>query len=212
MARNDPHYKLTYFNFRGLAEPIRFLFAYAKVDYEDNRITHEEWPAIKKTTPFRTLPILEVDGQAIGESNAIGRLLAKRFNLYGKDDIEQAKVDALVDFLEDVKHAGAGMVTIFREPDEKKKQEMKDKFFSETLPDYIEVLEQHLKNNNGGKGYFVGNSPTWADISIAVSMDRLDSWQPGSVSKYPLLAAHNARVEGLEGIKDWIAKRPKTPM
>lgn len=58
------------------------------------------------------------------------------------------------------------MVTIFRELDEKKKQEMKDKFFSETLPDYMEVLEQHLKNNNGGKGYFVGNSPTWAGKKI----------------------------------------------
>lgn len=51
-----------------------------------------------------------------------------------------------------------------------------------------------------------------SDIAIAVSMDRLDSWQPGSVSKYSVLTAHKARVEGLEGIKDWIAKRPKTPM
>ena len=70
------------------------------MDYEDNRIQRENWPAMKKETPFHILPILEVDGQVIGQSNAIGRFLAKRFNLYGNDDIEQAKVDALIDYLD----------------------------------------------------------------------------------------------------------------
>ncbi|GAU88187.1 hypothetical protein RvY_00931 [Ramazzottius varieornatus] len=205
-----PNYKLTYFDAKGLLEPTRYLFAYAKVDYEDNRINRDDWPAMKKSMPFRSLPILEVDGHTIGESNAIGRFVAKRTNLYGHGDIEQAKVDSLVDFLEDIKYAGTGLISIFREQDEKKKQEMKEKFFNETLPDYMEVLEQHLQNNNGGKGFFVGSSPTWADFSIAVAVDRLEMFQPGYLSKYPLLSAHKARVEDLKGIKEWIAKRPKT--
>lgn len=40
-------YKLTYFNFRGLAETIRFLLAYSEIDYEDNRIDVEQWPELK---------------------------------------------------------------------------------------------------------------------------------------------------------------------
>jgi glutathione S-transferase len=40
-------YKLVYFNFRGRAELIRYIFAQAGVEYEDQRITYEEWDSLK---------------------------------------------------------------------------------------------------------------------------------------------------------------------
>ncbi|EPB80179.1 glutathione S-transferase protein [Ancylostoma ceylanicum] len=43
------HYKLTYFNGRGLGECARQLFALADQQYEDIRVTHEEFPNIKPT-------------------------------------------------------------------------------------------------------------------------------------------------------------------
>lgn len=45
---NFPKYKLIYFDVRAVGEPIRLIFAYAKVPYEDKRIPFKEWPAIKK--------------------------------------------------------------------------------------------------------------------------------------------------------------------
>ena len=39
--------KLTYFNFRGRTEPARLILAYAGVNYEDCRITSEEWAKLK---------------------------------------------------------------------------------------------------------------------------------------------------------------------
>ena len=39
--------KLTYFNLRGRAEPSRLILAYAGVDFDDCRVTSEEWQKLK---------------------------------------------------------------------------------------------------------------------------------------------------------------------
>lgn len=40
-------YKLTYFNVRALGEPARLLLSYSRTNFEDNRITDEDWPNFK---------------------------------------------------------------------------------------------------------------------------------------------------------------------
>ena len=47
--------------------------------------------------PFAELPALEVDGQTIVQSLAIARYIAKKHGLAGKDDMEAAKADMIVD-------------------------------------------------------------------------------------------------------------------
>lgn len=48
MTERQPLYKLIYFNARGRAEHIRYIFAYAGIDYVDERILKECWPELKK--------------------------------------------------------------------------------------------------------------------------------------------------------------------
>lgn len=43
----EPTFKLTYFNLKGSAEPIRLLFIYGGIEYEDERIEHDDWPGLK---------------------------------------------------------------------------------------------------------------------------------------------------------------------
>lgn len=53
--------------------------------------------------PFGMLPILEIDGKSVGQSNAIARYLARQYGLAGKNEWESLQCDALVDTLGDLK-------------------------------------------------------------------------------------------------------------
>ena len=53
-------------------------------------------------TPFGQVPVLEVDGVPISQSTSIARFLAKEFNLAGKDHLEQAQADMVVDACNDL--------------------------------------------------------------------------------------------------------------
>ena len=43
------NYKLTYFNIKGIAEPIRFLLSYAGLEFIDERITEDSWIKLKSS-------------------------------------------------------------------------------------------------------------------------------------------------------------------
>jgi glutathione S-transferase len=40
-------------------------------------VAPSDWPARKANTPFGALPVLEVDGQTVSQSNAINRYVGK---------------------------------------------------------------------------------------------------------------------------------------
>ena len=46
------NYKLYYFPSRGRAEYVRYLFAYAGVEYEDIRVKPEEWTDFKPSDNY----------------------------------------------------------------------------------------------------------------------------------------------------------------
>lgn len=58
--------------------------------------------------PFGMLPVLELDGKLIGQSNAIARYLARQYDLVGKDEKEALQCDAMVDTLGDLKQGVKG--------------------------------------------------------------------------------------------------------
>jgi len=205
-----PTYKLTYFNGRGRGEIIRLVFAVAGVEYQDIRVERADWPGTHKAgAPFGQMPILEVDGVKLCQSNACARYLARKYHLAGKSELEHAQADMIVDCLEDTVKP---IIKFFFEKDEAKKAELKKKYIDEELPGYLTHLETILKHNHGGDGFFVGHELTWADLALYNTV----GWATGMggatdpLAKYPKLAALYKKVEANPKVAAWIAKRPKT--
>lgn len=98
-----PAYKVSYFPITALGEPIRFLLSYGGVEFEDERIEKEKWPAVKPNMPFGQMPVLEHNGKMAHQSTAISRYLGKQFKLVGKDDWEDLEIDAAVDTINDLR-------------------------------------------------------------------------------------------------------------
>lgn len=205
-------YKLTYFDGQGKAEIIRLIFAAAGVDYEDVRIPREKWPEVKPTLglPMGQVPILEYQGHKLFQSLAISRFLAKKFGLAGKTEWEEVKVDIVVDSADDVLKP---VIQFFRlEKDEKKKEELRNAYIRETLPNFLKNLENVLKSQNNGDGFFVGDSLTWADLQILVLCSRLELMVKltNPFGEYPKLKGLVERVSAVPKVAAWLAKRPKT--
>jgi glutathione S-transferase len=202
------NYKLTYFNSRGRAELSRLVFAAAGVTYEDVRLQKEQWPTVKPTTPFGQVPILEVDGVKLCQSAAIARYLARKFNLAGKTELDQARADMVIDCIDDTIKPAFG---VYFETDETRKAALKKKFLEEQLPTSLAGLESILKANHNGDGFFVGTELTWADLAILGLGDFLGVFQADSqLANYPKLTALRERVSKVPKIAEWIAKRPVT--
>uniref|UniRef100_A0A8C3HHA9 glutathione transferase n=1 Tax=Chrysemys picta bellii TaxID=8478 RepID=A0A8C3HHA9_CHRPI len=144
-----PHYKLMYFNLRGRAEIIRYLFAYSGIKYEDHRIEQVDWPKIKPTIPFGKIPILEVDGVTLHQSLAIARYLAKETGLAGQTPLEQALVDAIVDTIDD-------FMSMF--PWGEKNQDVKQQIFNDLLTNTAPGLLRDLDSFLGDNKWLVGKS------------------------------------------------------
>lgn len=204
------HYKLTYFNVRARAEILKLIFAAAGVEFEDNRLEGPQWPGLKPTTPFGSMPLLEVDGVTLAQTKAIGRFLAHRFGLAGETDVERAIADSVVDYHDDIATAAQGFKN---EKDEAKKAEGKKKFLDEQLPVFLERLETILKKNPTGSGYFAGKNLTWADLGLIILFGRLGINEGDNVLvKYEKLRALHKRLLEHPKIATWIANNSKTPI
>jgi len=199
------NYKITYFNGRGRAETARQILAYAGVAFVDNRIDHADWGKLKPTATFGQLPLLEVDGKVLSQSQAINRYLARKHGLGGADDWEAAKIDELNDGVIDVM---GNLRPWFQEKDPEKKKQLwialENDHFKPMLVRYEKFLEQN------GTGYFVGSKPTWFDIGFSEIVGGFQEKSAHLVQPHPKLVEHANKIRSTPNLKKWLETRPKT--
>ncbi|XP_071943952.1 hematopoietic prostaglandin D synthase-like [Antedon mediterranea] len=205
-----PRYELLYFNAKGSVEPARLMFAQAGVEFVDTRFSSEEWPKVKpdkKRFPFGQVPVLLIDDRALPQSRAIFRFLAREFNFYGTNSTESSLIDVAVGVIDDLKMY---IYANLREKDPARKEEGMKDINENRLPTALTQLEEILKNNNGGKGWFVSDKVSLADILFFSLSERLVQTSPTVFDSYPHLKALLERFKSQENIKKWLANRPVT--
>jgi glutathione S-transferase len=165
-----PKLKLTYFDFHGgRGEPARLALSIGGIPFEDDRVAPSDWPARKPDTPFGALPVLEVDGQTLAQSNAINRYVGKLTDLYPLDPWQAALCDEVMGVVEDI---NTKLAATFFLPEEEKKPQRKA-LVEGPLPFYLTRLQQRLEAHGGR--YFAGDRLSVADLKVFVWIRHLKS-------------------------------------
>eukprot|EP00455_Lapot_gusevi_P026213 TRINITY_DN2768_c0_g1_i4.p2 TRINITY_DN2768_c0_g1~~TRINITY_DN2768_c0_g1_i4.p2 ORF type:complete len:210 (-),score=96.68 TRINITY_DN2768_c0_g1_i4:144-773(-) len=204
--------KLTYFAGRGRAELIRLILAEGSVEYEDFRLTFQEWPAYKAANldkfPFAQMPTYEVDGKILSQSISTARYLAKQHGLVPANDYDAYLCDALVDGVVDFRNAG---YKAWFSPADQKEAALAA-FAADVVPVWVKRYEGFLQSNNNGEGWFVGNECTWADLAVFDHFSFVREMFGAAFAEAPLLSAHLDRVAARPKIAAWLARRPVSQM
>lgn len=133
--------------------------------------------------------------------------MARKFNLAGSNEQEQAIVDMYADQVTDLLNEFA---KVHKETDADRKAEFLNKLTTEILPAQLTIFNNRLGQT--GSGTFVPSGLTYADFFLAIVLDWL------AEKKEPVLA-HFSNVKKLTElvashpkIAEWVAKRPVTEM
>ena len=196
------------------AEVLRVSLFISNIPFEDVRISREEFINMIKTgylpngkkVPFHQLPVIEVDGEIIGQTGAIARYCGKISNLYSNDNFNAAKIDQIIDAATDITNLVSPTI---REKDEQKKIEDRLLLKNKLLPRWFRYLENILSESTSD--WFVENKMTIADIA----MWRLLGWLISGiidgipttiVDSYPKLKNIHTNVHHHPKVQEWMIK------
>ena len=202
-------YKLSYFDFDGgRGEPIRIALHAAGIDFEDNRLSFAEFGEMRGDTPFNSVPVLEIDGAAVTQTNALCRYVGRMAGLYPVDDLQALYCDEVLGALEDVSHH---IVRTFGlQGDEL--QNAREKLVDGWLSVFLRGLDKLLAR--GGGEYFADNSLTVADLKAFVQTRGLRSGNLDHVPTdlvqrlAPGLVEHQERIASDPRVAAYYATRP----
>jgi len=202
-----PKLKLTYFDIHGgRGEPARLALSMGGIPFEDDRVSPSDWERRKPNTPFGTLPVLEVDGQMLAQSNALNRYVGKLTDLYPTDAWQAALCDDAMEAVEDISTKLAATMFL---PDEEKKVQRKA-LIDGPIPFYLSRLQQRLEAHGGC--YFAADRLTVGDLKVFVwirhlksgVIDHVPADLPDRVA--PQLVEHYERVKNDPRIQAYYAK------
>jgi glutathione S-transferase len=198
--------KVTYFDFAGSrGEEIRLALTIAGVDFDDNRVSHDEFSRLKPDLPFGALPVLDIDGHpTLGQSNAILRLIGRQHGLHPADPFEAARHDALMDAAEDLRHRISPTMRITDAAEKKAARQA-------LSTDYIPQWAGHVDRQIGAGPFVAGDRPSVADIKLYmvdkwISSGAVDDISPEIFDGNPKLKTVAEAVRTLPAVVAWYGR------
>ncbi|CAH2093200.1 unnamed protein product [Euphydryas editha] len=197
-----------YFNGKGMGEGARLLLAYGRQEFEDHRVPFEEWSALKPSTPFGQLPVLEIDGKQYAQSIAIVRYLGRKYGLNGQDIEEDFEIDQNMEFVNDIRAKAA---SVQYEADAVLKEKKHEDYSKNVYPVMLNKLDEIIKKNIG---HIAAGKLTWADFMFAGMFNYLKFMLriPDLEKKYPSFQQVIDAVYTIPQVKTYSDNAPKTEM
>ncbi len=202
-----PQLKLTYFDFHGgRGEPARLALHIGGVPFEDNRFPGSTFAELRKSLPLGQVPVLEVDGVVVTQSDAITRYAGKLAGLYPTDAFQALLCDEVLDAVED---ANTKLGTTFGLAGDALK-DARTAFITGPLPLYLRWLQTQLQAHGGN--YFADARLTIADLKVFVFVRGFNSGNLDHIptdlveSIAPLLNAHQKRIAQTPAVAQYYAK------
>lgn len=201
-------YDLLYFPSRGRAEQIRVLLTLEQVPFTETAPAN--WVELKPETPFGLLPVFtdrsETEALVIPESGAIMRHLARKHDMYGSTLRHHAMCDALVDW---VAEARTQYIPIAYAAVLQPSKEQVEQYWAQ-LPQTLSLLERALsRSTKPDAGWFVTDTPTFADVATFDLLDGLETIKPGCLAEYAGLTGFVARFRELPTLASFFAERTR---
>ena len=198
--------KLTYFDSpTSRGEECRLALHVAGVDFEDVRIQRSDWPTLKPTTPFGSVPVLEIPGRPpLAQSNAILVFIGREHGLHPTDTFEAARHESVMSHVEDLRGTVAPTIRI---ADEAEKKKVREGLVATYLPTWADRAEKQI----GDGPFFAGSKINVVDIKLYMATrwfagGKVDYIPATIFSPFPKLQRLHDAVSNDERIKAWYAK------
>lgn len=153
--------KLTYFDFDGgRAEPIRLILNWGDIDFEDIRISYADFAEVRKKTPFGQVPVVEIDGQVVTQTDALIRYFAKQVGLFPQEEIKSLLSDEVMNVIEDATNKLVATFGLEGEALKTARQALAEG----PLSMYLKWLEGKLQSHGGV--FYTGDNICYADFKL----------------------------------------------
>lgn len=209
MQFTDVKPNITYFGIQGAAEKVRLAFVLNGVDFDDNRVGFADWPALKPTTPFGQLPIMDLgNGKVIAQSDAMLRYVAGK--LMPTDPMSALEVNHMLGLIADfdrdwlpclymgMNPTAYGYPEEYKGSDEQKAniKKLRENFVENKLGQWLAHYEKYLKQN--GDKFLCGSEPTIADCAAIPQLRKfsagfIDHVPTTTLDAYPAIQAYIER-------------------
>jgi len=205
--RPRPQLVLSYFDMPGKAQAIRFALALGKRAFRDARLTLEEYNAEQGAgaLPFGIVPVMDVGGERIAQSDAILRYAGAVAGLAPADPLIQARIDQWVALESDFSYPFTMALSpakcylpTWRAEDA---ATFRLAILTHHVPTFLAFVENALERSS--TGWLAGtDGPSIADVCWAPRLRWLESgaldWLPPSILQpYPRARAVVDRVHAL---------------